>query len=67
VSAPPALEYAGVSVRRGAGTIVDNVSLVIPRGAFVALTGASGAGKTTLLRLANRLVRADAGTVSVFG
>lgn len=67
MSAPPALEYAGVSVRRGAGTIVDNVSLVIPRGAFVALTGASGAGKTTLLRLANRLVRADAGTVSVFG
>lgn len=62
-----ALAYQTVTVRRGGKAIVDGVSLTIPVGSFVALTGASGAGKTTLLRLANRLVRADAGRVLVFG
>ena len=62
-----ALDYRQVSVRRGAAAIVDRVSLAIPAGSFVALTGASGAGTTTLLRLANRLVKADAGSVRVFG
>ncbi len=65
--AVPALEYRDVSVRRGGTAIVDGVSLVIPAGSFVALTGASGAGKTTLLRLANRMVRADSGSVLGFG
>jgi len=61
------LEFVQVSVRRSAAAIVDNVSLAVPAGAFVALTGASGAGKTTLLRLANRLVRPDSGSVRVAG
>jgi osmoprotectant transport system ATP-binding protein len=65
--AVPALEYRGVTVRRAGAAIVDDVSLTIPAGSFVALTGASGAGKTTLLRLVNRMVLADAGSVHVFG
>ncbi len=64
---PTMVAFDGVSVIRGAVTIIDNVDLAIPAGAFVALTGASGAGKTTLLRLANRLVAADAGRVLVEG
>ncbi len=65
--APPALDYAAVSVRRGTQTVLDDISLAIPAGDFVALTGASGAGKTTLLRLANGLLRPDAGAVRVDG
>jgi len=40
-------------VRSGAEdlTILDDVSLVVPDGAFVAVTGASGSGKSTLLGL----------------
>ena len=68
---PPAaaamLAYADVTVRRGAVTIIDRVSLSLPAGSFVALTGASGAGKTTLLRLGNALVTPDAGRVEVAG
>jgi osmoprotectant transport system ATP-binding protein len=61
------LEYCDASVRRGGNLIIDQVSLRIPAGSFVALTGASGAGKTTFLRLANRLIAADAGFVRVEG
>jgi osmoprotectant transport system ATP-binding protein len=66
-AAPPVVDYRGVSVRRGALAIVDDVSLSVPAGSFVALTGASGAGKTTLLRLANRLIVPDAGSVHILG
>src|SRR3569833_2390181 len=31
--------------------ILDNLSLEIPRGSFVAIVGPSGVGKTTLMRL----------------
>ncbi|MFW2349770.1 ATP-binding cassette domain-containing protein [Qipengyuania sp.] len=42
---------------------VDNVSLGIDRGAFVALVGASGSGKSTLLKTVNRLVEPSSGSV----
>jgi osmoprotectant transport system ATP-binding protein len=43
------------------------VSMVVPRGAFVALVGASGCGKTTTLKTINRLIDADEGEVLVAG
>ncbi len=46
---------------------VNNISLVISAGVFVALTGASGSGKSTLLQLIGSLEHADAGTVTVNG
>lgn len=61
------IDFAGVTVQRAGTSIIDNVSLSLPAGSFVALTGASGAGKTTLLRLANAMVTPDAGRVSIDG
>jgi len=46
---------------------VDDVSLGVGRGEFLAIVGGSGSGKTTLLRLANRLIEADGGTITIDG
>ena len=46
---------------------VDDVSLAIQPGEFVAIMGKSGCGKTTLLGLIGGLDRPDSGTISVNG
>jgi putative ABC transport system ATP-binding protein len=48
-------------------TILSNVSLEIPDGQFVALTGASGSGKSTLLGLLAGLDSPSSGSITVDG
>jgi phosphonate transport system ATP-binding protein len=44
---------------------LDNVSLTVPPGQFVAILGRSGAGKSTLLRTAARLIDPTSGRVHI--
>ena len=53
--------------RFGAKTALSSVSLVLPRGAVYGLVGANGAGKTTLIKHILGLLRAESGSVRVFG
>ncbi|PYS91352.1 MAG: ABC transporter [Acidobacteria bacterium] len=57
------------TVRSGSDdlTILSDVSIEIPEGQFVALTGASGSGKSTLLGLIAGLDAPTSGTISIDG
>src|SRR6266566_4637649 len=53
--------------RFGATTALDAVTLALPRGAVYGLVGANGAGKPTLIKHILGLLRAESGSVRVFG
>src|SRR5436190_5569087 len=53
--------------RFGATTALARVSLSLPRGAVYGLVGANGAGKTTLIKHVLGRLRAQSGSVRVFG
>ncbi|MDN3275287.1 ATP-binding cassette domain-containing protein [Frankia sp. RB7] len=67
MSSKLAISYRNVTKSFGPLRAVDDVSLDIAEGEFLAIVGGSGSGKTTLLRLANRLIEADGGTITVEG
>ncbi|RIP37292.1 ABC transporter ATP-binding protein [Staphylococcus gallinarum] len=51
----------------GGKKAVDNISLDIESGEFIAFIGTSGSGKTTALRMINRMIEATEGTISIDG
>jgi branched-chain amino acid transport system ATP-binding protein len=57
------LELRNIRAGYGTGKVLENVNLVVPKGAVVALLGPNGAGKTTLLRVASGLLAPSAGQV----
>ena len=66
-SAEAVIAIANLSRRFGAKTVLNDVSLYVPRGSVFGLVGENGAGKTTLIKHILGLLRAEAGTVRVFG
>jgi len=67
VTSGAAILFEDVRFGHGGKPVLDGLSLAIPPGQSVALTGHSGAGKSTLLGLALRLADPEAGRIMIDG
>ena len=63
----PVIHLSELTRRFGATTALASVSLSVTRGVVHGLVGANGAGKTTLIKHVLGLLRAESGSVRVFG
>lgn len=61
------IEFSHVTVRYGAYTAVEDVTLSIPRGKVTVFAGPNGCGKTTLLKAAARLLPLAGGEITCGG
>ncbi|OOF64910.1 ABC transporter ATP-binding protein [Rodentibacter sp. Ppn85] len=58
-----AIKISNISKSYSGNKVVDDVSLVIPKGKITSFIGPNGAGKSTLLSIISRLLSADNGDV----
>jgi zinc transport system ATP-binding protein len=65
--ADPVIELEDVAFGYTATPVVEDISLRIDRGEYVAVVGPNGSGKSTLLRLMLGLNRPDSGQARLFG
>ena len=66
-SPEPVIEVRDLTRRFGDKVALDEVSVRVPRGGVFGLVGPNGSGKTTLIKHALGLLKAQAGSVRVFG
>jgi ATP-binding cassette, subfamily B, multidrug efflux pump len=65
--AGPAVELAGVHFSYGAEPVLRGVDVRVPRGATIAVVGATGSGKSTVIKLLTRLYERDRGAIRIDG
>ena len=63
----PALHFHRVHVRFGEVQVVEDVTLNLGQGEFLAIVGPNGGGKSTLIKVALGLIRPDQGHAAIFG
>jgi ABC-2 type transport system ATP-binding protein len=63
----PAVDAVDVTKRYGDLVAVDAITMQVAQGEVYGVLGPNGAGKTTFLRMLFGLIRADAGTIRLFG
>jgi zinc transport system ATP-binding protein len=63
----PVVELTGVDFGYTSTPVVEDVSLRIDSGEYVAVVGPNGSGKSTLMQLALGLLRPDEGVARLFG
>ena len=66
-SAEAVVAVSGLARHFGSKKVLDDVSVFVPRGCVLGLVGENGAGKTTLIKHLLGSLKAQAGSVRVFG
>lgn len=61
------VELEGVNLRMDGIHVLEDITLDIPQGDFVALIGQNGAGKTSLIKVILGVLRPQEGSVRLFG
>ncbi|WP_311173121.1 metal ABC transporter ATP-binding protein [Halobellus ordinarius] len=61
------IDLAGVTFGYTATPVIEDISLAIHPGEYVAVVGPNGSGKSTLMQVMLGLLEPDAGTASLFG
>jgi len=61
-----AIQAQGITKSFGSQRVLNQVSLVVPVGQFVAIIGPNGCGKSTLLKIITGLLSPDQGSVLIF-
>jgi osmoprotectant transport system ATP-binding protein len=62
-----AVEFKQVSKNYGAGFVLKNFNLTVPKEQIVTIIGPSGCGKTTILKMINRLIEPEGGQILLEG
>lgn len=63
----PIISASHISKQFGQQSILEDVSLIVPKGKIIGISGHNGSGKSIFLRIVCGLLRADGGEVFVFG
>ena len=63
----PALVFKDVSIAFDDHKVLENISFSIRQGETCCLLGPAGSGKSVLMKIANGLIKPDAGSVCIFG
>ncbi|TEA77914.1 ABC transporter ATP-binding protein [Allopusillimonas ginsengisoli] len=63
----PLVTFSDVALGYGDFTVLEGINISVSRGQVVAMMGGSGSGKTTLLRGTTGQIKAQRGTIQVFG
>jgi zinc transport system ATP-binding protein len=66
-AAGPTIDLSGVDFGYTAAPVVEDVSVRVDPGEYVAIVGPNGSGKSTLMQLMLGLLRPDQGTARLFG
>lgn len=63
----PIIRVNNLSYKYTKDRVLEDVSLEVPKGAFLAIVGPNGSGKSTLLKLILGLLKVQTGTIELFG
>jgi ATP-binding cassette subfamily B multidrug efflux pump len=63
----PLVDFEAVTFSYGAEPVLRGLTLAVPRGATVAVVGATGSGKSTLMKLLTRLYEIETGSIRIGG